>query len=283
MPTLGEMPYFNGEMDSDALDKWIRTLMVQIVYYKTSKALVTEEEKVVFAMAHLGGIAADWWQSTACRTVTTLQEFVDAMNRRFKSVLDEDVAADRLRGLKQGTNSAHVYAGQVQQLLTRLPELDRASRVRAFVWGLEPVLQQKVREIRPATFELAYEHAIRIEGSFVNTPNKFNALTKLNQVDADEADDEDKPVTLAAMKRYVDVKSKANGGGAGGLDRDPDWKKKLNCFNCNKMGHFKSECKSTRDYSRMVCHNCKKRGHPFFKCTEPKSSTTSATPPSQGK
>ena len=28
--------------------------------------------------------------------------------------------------------------------------------------------------------------------------------------------------------------------------RKPDWKSKLQCFNCGKLGHFKSECRVSK-------------------------------------
>ena len=161
------MTTFGGDVDSDVLDAWIRDLITHCNYYKLAGRLVTTEQQLVYASAHLKGAAADWWYSTAMGTVKTLEEFVVAVNGRFKSAVDADVAAERLNQLKQAVGQPVAqYVGKVQQLLLRIPDMSMADRIRAFARGLLPHLAQKIREMRPATFEAACELAIRYEGSF---------------------------------------------------------------------------------------------------------------------
>jgi hypothetical protein len=288
MPELAKMKVFNGEMDSDALDAWIRTLVTQTRYYGMSGQLQTEEAKVAFAAAHLDGAAADWYWSTAFEKVRTLKEFVDAMDGRFKSALDADVAAEKLNSLKQGSHPVTHYVGMVQQLLIRLPGMDMGTRIRSFIRGLAPQLGQKLRELRPKTVEEAYEQAIRVEGSFV-TPggNKYSALSKLNNVETEEVEleEEEKPVTLAAIKRMIDQKwrtgtTAGEGAGTGKPRVDVE---NVTCFNCGKKGHYKSDCKSTNWKEKIKCHRCNKMGHLMRECKEGKTKeTTTIAPGGQG-
>ena len=294
MPELVKMKPFNGEMDSDALDAWIRQLVIQTKYYSVSKQLESEESKVVFAAAHLDGAAADWYWSTAADSITTLKEFVDALNRRFKSSLDADVAAEKLHSLKQGAHPVTQYVGAVQQLLIRLPRMDMETRIRSFVRGLQPHLAQKLRELRPATVESAYEQAIRIEGSFVTSGgngNKYAALSKLNNVeelDADAVEDEEKPVTLAVIKRMMEQKWKSEtaggagtgGAGAGKASGPTVDIAKVECWGCGKKGHYKSDCRSSGK-EKVKCYNCQKMGHYKNQCREKPKETTVA-PGGQG-
>jgi hypothetical protein len=167
-PDLEKLALFQGEMDSEKLDTWLRRLMVHCSYYGSKGgALETEQEKVSYAAAHLEGAAADWWLAIMDGKVRTMQEFVGAVNGRFRSSVDADMAAEKLFRLKQqqGQPVAN-YAGVVHQLLLRLPDMAVSDRIRQFTRGLLPHLAQKVREMQPDTLEKATELAIRYEGSF---------------------------------------------------------------------------------------------------------------------
>ena len=73
-------------------------------------------------LAHLTGAAADWWYSTARGTVKTLEEFVVAVNGRFKSAVDADVAAEKLNQLKQAV-------GPRTEVLSRGNEISTQGRL----------------------------------------------------------------------------------------------------------------------------------------------------------
>lgn len=41
----------------------------------------------------------------------------------------------------------------------------------------------------------------------------------------------------------------------------------IKCFNCNKIGHYRSECTFIKDLSKVVCFRCNKTGHYRSDCT----------------
>lgn len=283
MPELAKMKTFNGEMDSDVLDSWIRTLLTHTAYYEIGGSMYNDALKIMYASAHLEGAASDWWYSTGNIGITTMKEFVTALNSRFKSSLDADVAAEKLNNLKQGSHPATHYVGWVQQLLIRLPNMDMETRIRSFIRGLSPHLAQRLRELRPKTVQEAYEQAIRIEGSFVTSKGKFGELSKLNNVELDEGEmeEEEKPVTLAAMKKYLNDQkytkktTTTQSGAGGGSDYST-----IQCFGCEKFGHYKSNCPNKSEWKRgkveewhktVTCNKCGVKGHIKMNCPGKKS------------
>jgi hypothetical protein len=237
LPDLAKMSQFGGEMDADGVDSWIRELVIQTTYYEATGAMMNEQLKVLFASSHLKGAASDWWFSGGKNSVTTLAEFIDAVNGRFKSSLDADMAADKLAVLKQGVQQPVTqYVGQVQQLLIKIPDMDMGSRVRGFIRGLLPHLAQKLREGRPKTASEAYEMAIRMEGSFGTTAGRLGSegggrkphggMGKTQSVNNVETEGQEqggggdtegtgKEVTLAAIQRMMDQSWKKRSQGAG--------------------------------------------------------------------
>lgn len=280
---LEKLVLFQGEMDSDKLDAWLRRLMVHCSYYGgKGRPLEDEEEKVRYAAAHLEGAAADWWFAIMEGKVKTMQEFVAAVNGRFRSAVDADVAAEKLYRMKQQQGqSVARYAGLVQQLLLRIPDMAVSDRVRLFARGLLPHLAQKVREMRPSTLEQAVELAIRYEGSFDVTPGgkgkgaggggetRLNALTLEAEGD-DESEEQQRPadveqkmeLILAAVQKLQQPRRQSQAG------QPPvaQGRMQVSCFRCGDRGHRATDCSFTED----VCYNCREKGHRKAQCTKPR-------------
>jgi hypothetical protein len=296
LPELRETrEFFGGDMDSDALDGWVSNRMRDIRYYRLGGQLQTQEQQVHWLVAHLSGAAMDWWNSTAepSGRVTTVAEFLQELNTRFRSRLDGDVAADKLMNLCQGLQQPVAqYVSVVQGLLVRLPEMDSRTRIRMFAHGLLPHLAQKVREHEPDTVEEAFEIAIRYEGSFVGLKNKSGggggakpsgqggkggAGVGLNAVGVEEQgqDDDLGTAILAALRRA---------GVAGTASGRPAWQQprpvsgtpaapggstggQLRCYRCGRRGHAKWDCTEKEN----VCYGCGKPGHIRQDCPERKT------------
>ena len=309
MPPLDvKRPYFRGEMDSDVLDKWIVARRGDIEYHQAAGMLLLPFQQVVWLSQHLEDAAADWWRSVAkpLGLVVDADGFMAALNTRFRSRLDADVAQEQLGQLKQGrTQPVSEYISKVQSLLTRLPAMDAHSRVWSFTRGLLPHLAQKVREQQPATVEVAYETAVRMEGSFLGTTAEHTERSRpkpgggkgtaaaVNAVAAAADDDGDaaealEAAVLAAMRRIG-----APGGAGAGADGGA-WQRQrgqgaaaragggttLRCYRCGKEGHYMAECTA----KERVCYGCGKGGHIRADCPEGQTKQgTESKPAQQGK
>jgi Ty3 transposon capsid-like protein/Zinc knuckle len=280
---LEKLALFQGEMDSDKLDAWLRRLMVHCSYYgRRGGALEEEQAKVDYAAAHLEGAAADWW-FTAMGKVTTMQQFIEAVNGRFRSAIDADVAAEKLYRLRQqkGQTVAQ-YAGLVHQLMLRIPDMAMSDRIRQFTRGLLPHLAQKVREVQPDTLESATELAIRYEGSFgvpggesgggkagINTVQTTWEETEGTQQDSTA---EQLKLVLAAIQRWQprggggsQRQQGAGGGNQGQLGTATETPKEY-CYRCGDKGHRTTDC----TFDENVCYKCKEKGHARRQCPKNK-------------
>jgi Ty3 transposon capsid-like protein/Zinc knuckle len=284
-PNLEKLPKFKGDVDADVLDAWVRALMTHCNYYKAAGRLVTDDDRVTYAMAHLEGAAADWWYSTAKDSVTTLEGFLAALNGRFKSVTDADAAAEKLYQLKQvAGQSVAQYIGRVQQLLIRVPDMSMNDRIRLFARGLLPHLAQKVREVRPLTFEQACELAIRYEGSFglpgasaasagkkaakgpVGGPG-INAVQTVEDTAGSGLVERQLEAVLAAVQKLKLGRRGAGGpaalrGAAGGAGTGQTGT--VYCYRCGGREHYAQDCQ----HPSNVCYKCKKEGHIKAKCPQ---------------
>jgi len=278
---LDKLPAFYGEMDSDKLDVWLRKLMNHCLYYgDEGEALEEEKAKVKYASAHLEGAAADWWFTSMAGRIKTIQEFVEAVNGRFRSAVDEDVAAEKLYRLRQQKGQpVSQYVGLVQQLLLRIPDMAMKDRVRLFARGLLPHLAQKVREMRPDTLEKAAELAIRYEGSFETPGGKLGGAGgshKLNTVEAEGEGEEGKKPDTTAEQNKLEATAKRmelvlaamqkwqpqGGAGTQGRPQATAERSKNYCFRCGDRRHMMAAC----TFEENVCFNCKEPGHVRREC-----------------
>jgi hypothetical protein len=281
LPGVDKLHDFKGETDSDELDTWLRKLERNCEYYEAAGSLNTDKKKLHYAVAHLTGGAQDWWKG-AKGTITTYVAFIEAVNGRFRSVIDSDKAAEELYEIKQKEGQAVTgYTDRFQQLVIRVPDMAERDRVRHFQRGLHLQLQQKVKEHRPNTLEDAITLAIRLEGTLGK--KKYEGAGEkrvgLNSIEQQEEGSKEGgsttqtqtsvEETLAAILRQVNKGNTYNrsmGVGEG----------KTYCFKCGDPKHLSHSC----PLSGSVCYRCKKPGHQRKECSMPSKGKQTAR---QGK
>jgi Ty3 transposon capsid-like protein/Zinc knuckle len=273
LPGLEKLHEFKGETDSDELDNWLRKLEKHCNYYSLAGSLNTDRKKLEYAIAHLTGGAQDWWTGTKGE-IGTYTAFKVAVNRRFRSIVDADKAAEELYDIKQKEGQVvTAYTDRFQQLLIRVPDMAEADRVRLFQRGLHAQLQQKVKENRPVKLEEAITLAIRLEGTMGR--GKYERAgggrAGLNSVEQQEGGREEgcekQPNTgveeiIAAVMKEMNKRStysRTPGAGAGAGER------KTYCFKCGDPRHMSHSCPLTVS----VCYRCKKPGHQRKQCPTP--------------
>ena len=158
---------FNGEVGA-ALEVWKRELESHFDYYSfTSASLRTEEDRLQYALVHLGDVARTWWISVrVVNKITAYSSFKEALNDRYRPVLAAQQARTQLRSLQQSPRQlVSDYINSFQTLMAHIPNMSEDDQVHFFTFGLLPVVGQKVREFNPANLAAAIGCAVRFEGS----------------------------------------------------------------------------------------------------------------------
>jgi hypothetical protein len=165
---------FNGEIGA-ALEVWKRELESHFDYYSQSN-ISTEEERLRYAVVHLGDAARTWWNSVRdANKITTYTAFKEALNDRYRPVLAAQQARTQLRALRQLPRQlVSDYINSFQTLMAHIPDMSDADQVHCFTFGLSPAVGQKVRELTPAHLAAAIGCAVRFEGSLGIGASSYN-------------------------------------------------------------------------------------------------------------
>jgi hypothetical protein len=165
---------FNGEIGA-ALEVWKRELESHFDYYSQS-SISTEEERLRYAVVHLGDAARTWWNSVReANKITTYTAFKEALNDRYRPVLAAQQARTQLRALRQLPRQlVSDYINSFQTLMAHIPDMSDADQVHCFTFGLLPAVGQKVRELTPAHLAAAIGCAVRFEGSLGIGASSYN-------------------------------------------------------------------------------------------------------------
>lgn len=261
LPGLDKLKDFKGETDTDELDLWLKQLDRHCTYYGICGSLDTEDKKLAYAVSHLVGGAEAWWGSQK-HQIKTYSNFIQALSKRFRSVVDADKAWEELVHLKQKDGqTVTAYSDRFVQLLTRIPTMHEDDKVRHFRMGLVPHLQQKVKEHRLSTLSEVMELAIVLEGTFAKKTWSTGGSGKaaINSVDtegvsADQLQELLNQIKAKGTSRGAPSTAAPQGGPkgfcprCGGRDHKidtckyPDWV----CFFCKKPGHKKQDCEALK-------------------------------------
>lgn len=139
-------PIFKGDMGF-VVDEWINEMGQQFLFYGDSK-FPTDDHKLRFALAYIGGHAVNWWNNEPKKEeITTWAALVARLHARFRPVQAAMIARQRLDVLKQRPGqTVNAYANAFQSTLTPISDMSHADQVHHFVHGLDRPIAAKVWE-----------------------------------------------------------------------------------------------------------------------------------------
>lgn len=147
------------------LESWLREIEQQLQWYVAS--INTAAQQVLFAASHLTGSALDWWTTLSQSQRAALIDFASfaaALRQRFQPVGAAYAARTALDTLAQSSRqSVQDYIAEFRRLITFLPTMAEEDRIHRFTRGLRAAVADKVVMEAPATLDLAFALASRID------------------------------------------------------------------------------------------------------------------------
>jgi len=216
------------------VDTWLEDLQQTFDYYGAAD-FPDDKAKLLLATTYLRSGARTWWATASKQTdahgqptITTWDEFVAALHRRYRPALPAELARRKLKDLKQRGN-VNSYAGLFQQLLAYIPNKSEEDAIFDFRCGLDKAIAARVAEKDPQTLDEAIMVAVQAElyvgrnagsgySSFGNrsapSPNhssSSSAPMDLNNVNAEydhdgatnDPSDPDEPTATAPTERLL--------------------------------------------------------------------------------
>lgn len=271
LPDLEKLHSFKGETDSDHLDVWLNALETHVDYYEVSGTINTDAKKLIYAKSHLTGGAKDWFK-TAASSITTYDEFLVAINKRFRSEMDSTKAAYAIYDLRQKEGQTLTgYTDTFQQLLTRVPKMEEEDRVRHFTRGLNTHLRTKVNESGLKKLEEVIHLAIRLDGAMDKSKPRYEGAgghgkTQINSMEEQEGINVSNSSSLGKeeiIERLAALENRFSGKRRGSIKSKYPKEGQPFCLRCGTKGHLTANCKIKEN----VCWKCKKPGHVKSNCT----------------
>lgn len=150
------------------VDTWLEDLQQTFDYYGAAD-FPDDASKLRLATTYLRSGARTWWATASKQTddhgrpaITTWDEFVAALHRRYRPALPAELARRKLKDLKQRGN-VNSYAGLFQQLLAYIPNKSAEDAIFDFRCGLDKAIAARVAEKDPATLDEAIMIAVQAE------------------------------------------------------------------------------------------------------------------------
>ncbi|KAJ3459939.1 hypothetical protein MRS44_016012 [Fusarium solani] len=263
---LGEIikPHKPTKFDGDQkkLKTFLTELRTYFHYYPTQ--FFKHENRVKFAGSCLTGSALGWFEpflsdyvrgNPSDVTMTIFRDydvFEDRMKKVFGEVDEVQAATDRLMRLKQ-TKAASEYVANFLQIASRIPWDETYFKDR-FYRGLKEDVKDELCKVDKAmmTLDNYMETAVKIDNrNFARRQEKKG--------------------------NYGQPQYKAKNQSNHGQKREPDTSHGTEPGPMNMGNVQKGRERKPRDISRIKCYNCNKYGHYSSNCEQPKK------PRSQGK
>lgn len=244
---------YDGTKDYNLIHDWLYTFEA---YWRIFS--MSETDKVNFAILHLKGSAAMFWQKYEYRAqqgkeklVLTWEDFRDLIMQSFLPHNYVDQIRTEWRLLRQNNNSVRQYVEQFESCLLKIPDfVNEAEQVHHFLFGLNKDIRQDVKATKPTTLADAIFQAEVVEEK-VRT-KKIAMHSYVNGMKGGERPPQNKnrqnEVSTPEIVRQLGA-SKPN--------------RKLQEFQ-----HFKRLTdKEKVEYRKLgMCYGCKETGHTTFNC-----------------
>jgi hypothetical protein len=263
-PKIKEPSLYAG--DPQKIDGWLQELHQQFMWYR----LVSVQDCISLATAHLRGPALDWWCSLGLtgQAMTSWDFFVASLRTRFQPVSTAAVARRQLDQLRQGpTQNVNDYVATFRRLLVAIPKMDEGDQMHCFVRGLRSAIANQVLIQRASNLTQAIEIATYVGsvGVSVGAGSASSGLAAdaapMELSNVEDLEDETEGLNTQALLQELYAFRAAAGGGARAPAGTPssfrrglpsvrglspqqvkDHMDKGTCFKCGIQGHQSRKC-----------------------------------------
>lgn len=231
---------------SDEKHVQVQSWLFSLNCYFRAVNVVSERQKIDYAVCLLQGHAAQWYRLQSLRApdsepYASWDEFQDALEKQFMPVNFEKRARDRLAALKQVT-SVQRYIKEFTDICLEIPDLHSSEQFHRFVQGLKPNVRREVELQDPLTFNEATRIAERIDAiSFAHRsePSRVPAP----RPSYSRSDSRPEPMELGSMS--VDRRRPSAAANLSSRLSAEDRRRLRDanaCFYCRKPGHIMARC-----------------------------------------
>lgn len=228
-----KLPTYSGEKDGEELETWLFMLQE---YFEAAPGS-TPEQQLRLAGMQLRGQAATWWRDVSQKSSSpqNWHAFATELKRMFLPINRVTLARDKLAVARQrDRDSLSTYTTYMRRLFLSVPNLTEEDKVDRYVRGLQPYLRKETYLTEPATFEAAVQTAAKHEALRQSFNKPHTGYFGKQQNSGTSSHSGPRPMELGAVnsgQSRQDVRQNQR------TDRS-----KVICYNCNKPGHYKSEC-----------------------------------------
>lgn len=234
---------YGGEKTED-LDAFITQLGVYMIFH--SQSIVNDMQRIIAASQFLTGRAMGWFQpllqdfianaykgtenlqQETAETFETYEHFIGKVRSMFGNPLKRQDAEKLLHDLRQ-TKRTSDYAVEFKRLAAEA-QIPEASRYELFYRGCSKWVKDELARIDRDDYEFNeyVNYAIQTDQRSYQRYREEHRPKGARNGKSNRSKEDSKPLN-AAIK-----------------DRPKKDRSNIKCFNCGKMGHFKSQCRSPK-------------------------------------
>jgi hypothetical protein len=165
-----QLPTYDGELDAEKLDNWVRQLEV----YCGIQKIVDDETKIQLASLKLGGTSLIWWESRtrydlkkSGKTISSWNDFVIALKQQFYPLAymqQEMMNWQCLRQSKGQSVQEYTQIFRKKDLNLGIPLYTQETLLK-YIGGLHSYLKHTILMLNPSNFDEVCVQAIHIESS----------------------------------------------------------------------------------------------------------------------